>query len=183
MARCPDCNKFVSYDDGTEPEAEADVDETGHITGTVRIALTCAECGTELREASFDLDVDLSAAVEEHREKCRANQPKLPCADCGQPYADHRPRWPEEHPDALNCPVASKPSAVYAEPEADDSEHEMEVEVDDCELTSRTEGKGRGLKTFYGYHAAVHVRCSCGDFESDTEASEDTQASSMEEIG
>lgn len=178
MARCPDCNKFVSYDDSTEPEVDADVDETGHVTGTVRVVLTCAECGAELREASFDLDVDLSAEVEAHRE----NRPKPPCADCGQPYADHHPRWPEEYPEALNCPVDSEPSAVYAEPaEPDDDGHELEVEVEEVELTTRTEGKGRGLKTFYGFHAKVTVKCSCDEFSAEAEASEDMQASSMEE--
>jgi hypothetical protein len=56
----------------------------------------------------------------------------------------------------------------------------MEVEVE-CEPTSRTEGKGRGLKTFYGYHAVIRVTCACGHFEAEGEASEDMQASCMEE--
>lgn len=53
--RCPDCNKFVSYDDSSEPEAELEVDEQT-ISGTVRIVLTCQDCDTELKEATFDID-------------------------------------------------------------------------------------------------------------------------------
>lgn len=56
--RCPECNKFVSYDtDSVEPEVEVEVDEGGNVTGTVRIVLTCAEDGsTELKETTFDID-------------------------------------------------------------------------------------------------------------------------------
>lgn len=68
--RCPDCNKFVSYDEGTEPECDLDVavektdDGTAlRVTGTVRGVLACGDCGAELKEANFDVDVELSAPV------------------------------------------------------------------------------------------------------------------------
>lgn len=58
--RCPDCNKFVSYDESAEPEAMLEVETDGTdeatVSGTVRVVLTCAECGTELKETSFDVD-------------------------------------------------------------------------------------------------------------------------------
>jgi hypothetical protein len=61
--RCPDCNKFVSLDTSQEPEVDLDVDETtGEVTGTVRIVNTCAECGTEMTEATFDVDVEFDGA-------------------------------------------------------------------------------------------------------------------------
>jgi hypothetical protein len=63
MARCADCNKFVSYDDSGEPEVDVEVDEVA-ITGTVRIALMCAECGTELRESTFDIDENIEGIFE-----------------------------------------------------------------------------------------------------------------------
>lgn len=53
--RCPDCSKFVSYDDSGDPEVDVTIDEDGNISGTVRIILTCAECGTELKAADFDV--------------------------------------------------------------------------------------------------------------------------------
>ena len=64
--RCPDCNKFVSLDTDGDPEVELEADETtGEVTGTVRIVNACQECGAELTEATFDVDVDFPAA-EEH---------------------------------------------------------------------------------------------------------------------
>lgn len=67
--RCPDCNKFTSYDDGAEPEVQSgpDVNEDAVVTASVRIVLPCADCGTELKEATFDLeeppdDADFAAA-------------------------------------------------------------------------------------------------------------------------
>lgn len=59
MARCPDCNKFVSYEEA-EPEVEGVEVEDGIITAQVRIVNTCGECGTELTEFTFDLEIDLN---------------------------------------------------------------------------------------------------------------------------
>lgn len=63
--RCPDCNKFVSMELG-EPEVDsievedADYDESGKGTGkvvcSVRVFRACADCGTELKEATLELE-------------------------------------------------------------------------------------------------------------------------------
>lgn len=54
--RCPDCSKFVGLEEG-EPEVDdLDVGADGVVTASVRIVRTCAECGTELKEATFDLE-------------------------------------------------------------------------------------------------------------------------------
>ena len=58
MARCPDCNKFVSYDESTEPEVNVDIDSEGTITGDILIVLACAECGTELKETTFAIEIE-----------------------------------------------------------------------------------------------------------------------------
>lgn len=59
--RCPDCNKMVSYDTEVEPEEqdEPTVTEDGHLTASYRRVLTCADCGTELKESLFEFDLDL----------------------------------------------------------------------------------------------------------------------------
>jgi len=53
------------------------------------------------------------------------------------------------------------------------------------ERTSRTTGKGRGQRTFYGFELTATVTCSCGKlgdgFGVQVVLSEDIQASSMEE--
>lgn len=79
--RCPDCNKFVPYGE-QDPELDLDLsqpseedtkaaleDGTGtgtveaNITGTVRIVLTCEECGAELKEATLDVEFDVEVPV------------------------------------------------------------------------------------------------------------------------
>jgi hypothetical protein len=66
--RCPDCSKFVSFDTEQDPEIDVSVDDEGVVTGNVRIVNTCAECSTELKEATMDLEADLSDQIVEHRD-------------------------------------------------------------------------------------------------------------------
>ena len=56
--RCPDCNRFVSYD---EPEAEIDSYNFSEkqLTAEVRIVLKCAECGEELKEATKTFEKEI----------------------------------------------------------------------------------------------------------------------------
>jgi hypothetical protein len=61
--RCPDCNKFVSFDQ-LDPEIESSIEGT-EIVGTVRLVLACAECGGELKEANLDFQVDLEHTCED----------------------------------------------------------------------------------------------------------------------
>lgn len=65
--RCPDCNKFVGNDTSADPEVnDLEVDSEGRVTGSVRIVTACDQCGTELAEATFDIDLDFSEALAEH---------------------------------------------------------------------------------------------------------------------
>lgn len=60
--RCPDCNKFVSYNDEDEIEVQTEEatydkeERTVQVQVEVRIAKTCGECGTELKEATIEID-------------------------------------------------------------------------------------------------------------------------------
>ena len=57
--RCPDCSKFVSFEE-QDPEVDGlEISEDGQITGSVRIVNGCAECSTELTESNFDIDVSI----------------------------------------------------------------------------------------------------------------------------
>lgn len=185
--RCPDCNKFVSYDDSNEPEADdADIDAEGHVTGTVRVYLTCAECGTDLKEANFDLlNIDYTEAVKAHREDAKDKRPPADdsCADSptGKHVFSPDQEYAQKHHLAEGPVCCEHCGAEPPDDESDDDEHELEIEVE-AEMTSRTEGKGRGLKTFYGYHATAHVKCSCGHEFDDQENEEDMQASQMDEL-
>ncbi len=68
--RCPDCNKFVSYD---EPECQADsvnvCDEV--VTTSMVVNLNCAECGTNLKDAQIDAECTIV-----HECKPKTKRPK-----------------------------------------------------------------------------------------------------------
>lgn len=65
---CPDCHRFPSFDPG-DPEVEIEVSDEGMVTGSARIVLNCGGCGQEMKEANFDVEVDLTEEVAEHRKK------------------------------------------------------------------------------------------------------------------
>ena len=71
MSRCPDCQKFVSLE-MQDPEVEScEIDIDGAITASVRIVRSCAECSTEMKEATLEIeytpDEDEAKIVEEHQ--------------------------------------------------------------------------------------------------------------------
>lgn len=64
--RCPDCNKFVSFNE-EDPEVQSiDIDETGQVTIEVRIVNACADCGQELKDVTFTLEADHADDVKDH---------------------------------------------------------------------------------------------------------------------
>lgn len=130
MARCNNCNKFVSIEE-QDPEVNGlEVDDDGNVTAEVRIVNACADCGDELTETTFNME--------------------------GKVDLDHN----------------SQPG----------KEHELSAEEDgDSERTTRTEGKGRGLRTFYGAALECEVTCTCGA-TSTLRLSDDIQASRMDSL-
>lgn len=53
MNRCNDCNKFVSLETDEPEEESVEVEGTG-IQITMNITRSCAECGTEMKNASVE---------------------------------------------------------------------------------------------------------------------------------
>jgi len=61
--RCPSCEKFVSYDTEVEPEEDQEPEVTdGSVTASYRRVLTCAECGEELKEATIEIEGEVSCS-------------------------------------------------------------------------------------------------------------------------
>lgn len=60
--RCPNCEKFVSYDEPEVEIEEGEISEAGEnkfkADAQVRIVLKCAECGEELKEANEDIEIE-----------------------------------------------------------------------------------------------------------------------------
>lgn len=57
----------------------------------------------------------------------------------------------------------------------------LEVHETGTERVTRTEGKGRGQKTFYGAKVEFEVKCACG-WTATGAGEDDVQASSMDEL-
>jgi ribosomal protein L44E len=73
--RCPDCNKFASFDTEQEPEVDSTVSDDGQINLEVRIVNTCADCGTELKEGSFSMEMHMdNDELVEHYKKCKTKE-------------------------------------------------------------------------------------------------------------
>lgn len=159
--RCPDCNKFVSYD---EPEAESNsvgVDGDDLSLETV-VRLNCAECGTALKEYTFETGITMS-------HDCPPQEPATP-ADA-DPDGDESPE-----PNEFGW-------------EEGDEQYEVEDEGEPTG-TSRVQTKDRNgkpiksaryMKTFYGFSQSVDVKClKCGETFT-VEVDDEAQASDFEE--
>lgn len=64
--RCPDCNKFVGYEEA-EPEVDVDYDGLTGVSIRARIANVCDQCGTELKEAELEWEEDISDQLKAHK--------------------------------------------------------------------------------------------------------------------
>lgn len=64
--------------------------------------------------------------------------------------------------------------------------HSLDLDTDAGELTSRGEGSGRYMKTFYGYDVSLDLRCDCQERNAEplwqATFADDTQASHMDEL-
>lgn len=52
--RCPNCNKFVSFDEPNVESSDVEVSPTGDVMYTADIELCCAECGTQLKTGQVE---------------------------------------------------------------------------------------------------------------------------------
>ena len=132
---------FSAMEDG-EPEVQQDFElnnqlNGGTIQGSVRITRVCCDCGTEVKEYTFDLEETIEI--------------------------------PEE------C-----------------AEHDLELDAESPEMTSRTQttdrhGKpiknSRYMKSFYGVEVAYTVTCkTCKKDIATGTIADETQASGMEDL-
>lgn len=148
MARCGDCNKFVSFEE-QDPEVEDVEYDSGEIRVTARIVNACADCGSELREASLDMSAEAPEG------------------------------WDAHDPDELR-----KANPDMSEEEIE--KHEIEVEEESSERTSRQDGKpgtpSRYRRTYYGAKVTVAVSCACGWKPEAVELEDEVMASGMDEL-
>ena len=68
--RCPDCNKFVSFEEQDTEISSLELHEDGSISGEVRLANNCQDCGTELKEGYCEIEDSLANIKEVFEHKC-----------------------------------------------------------------------------------------------------------------
>lgn len=108
------------------------------------------------------------------------------CSECGTEM--HEYTFNNDNEDVAEA-VREHREKCHDEGESGD----LSVEEDDSERVERTEGRGRGMKRFYGYHLNFTVTCNCGkttdadsavvdgEFSVSGELGDDIQASYMDE--
>lgn len=154
--RCPDCNRFVSYD---EPQAESNNDESikfdketheGTIAGSVRVMLPCGECGTELKESTIDYGVTFNHECSPGKLE-EIKQPGYKRGELDE--------WEVEFEDAMG---SSRMQTM--------DRHGKPIK------------SARYMKTFYGADITLIATCpECGE-KVNVETSVEEQASSFEEL-
>jgi hypothetical protein len=188
MARCPDCNKFVSYDTDQEPEVDVDIDEDGQVTGSIRIFDACSECGTELRETTLDISEDMSEACEGHLAEDATEPPaKFVVQTRGgeskvwKNVANLTPFDSETDAEVALAGLVKAEGIEYRiEPvEGDEGgvEHSLSVEAEEI---TRDEKKVKG-KTVYVVTVKLSVKCDCSPaFEAEATWTDEVAASDLE---
>lgn len=66
--RCPDCNKFVSYDEPQCEVQDVDISETT-LLATVAIALNCQDCGTTLKDAEVEDETEIKHTCKPEKDR------------------------------------------------------------------------------------------------------------------
>lgn len=72
--RCPNCSKFVSLELQDPEVNDLQLDDDGTITASVRVVRNCQDCGTEMKEATFDVSLEVpevTHTVGADRDKCQ----------------------------------------------------------------------------------------------------------------
>jgi predicted phage gp36 major capsid-like protein len=146
---------FSTKDTDVEPEVDVQVDDEGHVSGTVRIVNQCSDCGEELEETTFEIDIDLTQDVTEHQETAE-HQAKL--AEAKDRRADQ--------------------GSVSVEAEFSRTDETQRKDRRGKPITSR-----RYMKRYYGIEGSVSITCDqCGVEIASQNTSDKCSASGMESL-
>jgi hypothetical protein len=178
--RCPECSKFVAYDDGTDPEVDSvEVDEDGNVSGNVRIVLTCAECSTELKEATFDIEGSISETFKLAHTGDEDGNHELEVEDNGDFTLESRQESTTQ-PKGYHVFVGTK-DACSAEVTNKKGELAPCNKPADHRVHKLVSIPFRYRRMFYGFSGSVTVKCSCGEEET-IDLHDEVQASGMDEV-
>lgn len=157
--RCNSCEKFVSYDEDTEPE----MDDEGEVSdGTYRAEvsriLNCGECGDELKRGTFSFEQDFASDLEEADQECKGYEGAEPPEDFDADAEDGEHEWTVE-------------SEAF--------------ENNDRTVTEDRNGKkiksARYMKTMRGVVGNITVKCEKCGLTHDFSVSDEMPSSGMDE--
>lgn len=83
--RCPDCNKFVSMENGDLEVDELSIDVDGTVSVSASLPRNCAECSTELKRGEFQTEDD--AGISEAELECKFSKAPALTADDVSPHS------------------------------------------------------------------------------------------------
>lgn len=175
--RCDSCNKFVSFDTETEPDISVQLENDGTISGTVRIVNTCAECGQEMKETTFDVECDCADEIETHRTAMLADA-GITLSPCG------------ENGEAVYHLADGTVATVEAVEAVTKAHEDLTLDHDGGNRTERMQSKDRHgkpiksaryMKHLYGAEVTFTVACKCGE-EFVVQWADEVQGSGMEEL-
>ena len=132
--RCPDCNKFVSYD---EPQCEVNsVDVSGtDVHASVTVSLNCQDCGGTLKDAEIEADAEIVHVCKPKKERNKEWKPN-------PEYKDGDDQFEAD----------------------DGGEAEGSSRIQDTDRNGKPIKSARYMKTFYGFTLEAEVRClKCGE--------------------
>lgn len=160
--RCESCAKMVSleFDAPEEQSFEAEVSmdpETGNligdITATVRIVRSCADCSSEMKEATLELSHDDDVVLSS--ELLTGTLFPESVAHIKLNFKTSKYEWLDGHG-------------------LEDTEHDDPEQIE--------EGGGRYAKSYFGASIAWRVNCKCGKCLADGTLEDKVAASAMDEI-
>lgn len=132
--RCPDCNRFVAYDEPQCDSASVDLNDDS-VHATVTVQLNCQDCGTTLKEAEIETEEEFSHECKPDGERTEGQVPD-----------------PDYTPDDDQFEVVSE----------GDPQGESRVESKDRH--GKPIKSARYMKTFYGFSLETEIRCrKCGE--------------------
>jgi hypothetical protein len=132
--RCPDCNKFVSYD---EPQCEVgSVELDGDtVRANVTVQLNCQECSQTLKDAEIEAETQIEHVCKPEAEREKDQKPD-------PDYKEGDDQFEVEN----------------------DGDAEGSSRLEDKDRNGKQIKHYRYMKTFYGFTLDTEIRCrKCGE--------------------
>jgi hypothetical protein len=169
--RCPDCNKFVPFEEGNVEDVEVEIDEqSGAVSIQGPVRLPCGECGTDLKEYNFEETVETEEAFPDPAESIKR--------EIGKEVDDE---WIEKNVE-IRFELDGEPEKEYTE--------EVKSTYTDKKGNVKKIKNSRYMKTLKGVAVSGTVKriMTCSEWESDIEDSHEfettltEQASAFDEL-